>query len=519
MYPMNVGYFLTLNSNRYPQNTAIVYKDIRLTYRELNQRVNSLAHSFIDLGIKKGDKVGYLFPNCNQIVELFFALAKIGAIAVPLNHRLVSREIKYLLDSVECEVFIYSELYDLAVSEVKVGLTSVKKLIRLGESIQGEYSFDELSQYTNYDEPNVCVHGDDIFRIQFTGGTTGRSKGVMRTHEGDIFQTISTMISNKMGPSPEEVVLTQCPLHHQAGINWMLCVIATGANFVICDVFDPVEILSQIQRERVTYMLLLPPSTYLRLIDTPAIKEYDLTSVKVVQNSAGGISPEIILKIYKVFPNCEVYYGWGQTEIGAGTSGVITREMALYHPEKTKNIGRAKPLMELRIVDKQGNDVCQGEVGEGIAKGPAVMSGYYLQPELTAKTIVDGWVYTGDMMMQDKDGLFYIMGRKKDMIKSGGENVFAQEVEEVIRSLPAVLDCAVIGVPDQKFGEAVMAVIKLRTGYTSTVEEVQEHCKAQLSSYKKPRHVEFVESFPVDSAGKIQKFKLTHKYLSSRIDK
>ncbi|HVJ48677.1 class I adenylate-forming enzyme family protein [Desulfitobacterium sp.] len=199
MFPINVGYLLTLNAHRYPDKTALVYKDQHFTYRELNERVNRLAHSLIGLGITKGDKVGYLFPNCNQIIELFFALLKIGAVAVPLNHRLISREIKWLVDSAECKAFVYSSIYAQTVEEVKHQLNTVKTLICSGDQVSGEYSFEQLVSNDDTREPNVCVSGKDLSRIQFTGGTTGRSKGVMRTHESDLFQTISIMTQNKMG--------------------------------------------------------------------------------------------------------------------------------------------------------------------------------------------------------------------------------------------------------------------------------------------------------------------------------
>jgi acyl-CoA synthetase (AMP-forming)/AMP-acid ligase II len=512
MFPINVGYLLTLNANRYPEKNALVYNGQRFSYRELNTKVNRLANSLMKLGITKGDKVGYLFPNCNQIVELFFALLKIGAVAVPLNHRLVSREIKCLLDSAECKAFVYSNLYFQKVGEVKHQLDTVEILICSGEYVLGEYSFEQLGADGDQSESNVYVEGKDLSRIQFTGGTTGRSKGVMRTHESDLFQTISIMTQNKMGANPDEVVMVHCPLHHQGGMSWLLSVIATGAQIVFCDVFDPVDILKQIQDYKVSYLLLLPPVTYLRLYEVPNIKEFDLNSVKLVQMSAGGTSPEIILRTYEVFPNCEVNYGWGQTESGTGTNIVLTREIARNYPEKTKSIGRAMPLIELRIVDEKGNDVQVGEVGECIARGPSIMSGYYKQPELTGKVLKNGWVYTGDMFRQDEDGYYYLMDRKKDMIKTGGENVFAQEVEGVIRSHPSIWDCAVIGVPDPVFGEAIMAVIKLKEGCKVTVDEIQELCKSQLSSYKKPRYLDLVDHFPVDSAGKIQKFRLREMY-------
>jgi len=508
---VDIGYLLTLNANRYPEKTAIVFKDQSISYRELNNKVNCLAHSLMDIGIGKGDRVGYIFPNGFEIVELFFALIKIGAVAVPLNHRLVSQEIKYLLDSAECKAFVYSDLYGETVGETNNEFSTVKILIRSGGQVFGEYLFEQLLCNSNSDEPNVIIDGKDWCRIQFTGGTTGRSKGVIRTHENDMFQTMSVMIQTKMGANPDEVVLIQCPLHHHGGYTWLLSTIGTGAQMVICDAFNPVEIFKQIQKNRATYLLLLPPSTYLRLVDDPHIKEFDLSSVKVVNTSAGGTSPELILKICDAFPNCEINYGWGQTESGAGTNIILTREIALNRPEKTKSIGRPMPLIEMRIVDEQGREVQVGEVGECIVRGPSIMAGYYKQPEVTAITLKDGWSYTGDMFRKDEDGFYYIMDRKKDMIKSGGENVFAQEVEAVIRTDPAILECSVIGVPDGTFGEAVMAVIKLRDGYTRTVEEIQENCEKQLSSYKKPRYIEFVDSFPVDSTGKIQKYKLREK--------
>jgi len=512
MFPLNIGYLLDLNANRYPEKTAIIYKDLLISYRELNQKVNRLSNSLLQLGIRKSDKVGYLFPNGNKIVELYFALQKIGAVAVPLNHRLVSREIKCLLDSADCKAFVYCDQYTELVNEVKQDFKSVQILIKTGEKITDEYSFEELLANNNQEDPGIVVEAGDLARIQFTGGTTGRSKGVMRTHENDIYQTIGVMGQNKICGYPGHVVLTQCPLHHTAGITWLLTAIANGAAFVICDVFDPVEILTQIQKYRVTYLLLLPVSTYLRLIDIPNIKEFDTSTVQLLQMSAGGTSSEIILRVYEAFPNCEINYGWGQTETGAGSGGVITREMALNNSEKLKSVGRPMPFFEMRIVDDQGRDVPVGEIGECIARGPAVMQGYYKQPELTAATIKDGWSRTGDMFKQDEDGYYYIMDRKKDMIKTGGENVFAQEVESIICNHPAIQDCAVIGVPDRIFQEAVMAVIKVRTGYSVTIEEIWEHCKKDLSSYKKPRYIEFVDSFPVDSAGKIQKYRLREIY-------
>jgi long-chain acyl-CoA synthetase len=230
----------------------------------------------------------------------------------------------------------------------------------------------------------------------------------------------------------------QSPLCHQAGLSWLNVAIGAGNTFIICDVFNPVSILEQIQTERATAIMLLPPSIYHKIFELPNLKDYDLTSIKIVQSSAGGTSPEIINKMYETFPNCTaVRYGYGLTETGGlGTNYVISRELLQNHPEKAKTVGKEMPFVELRIVDENGQEVEVGQVGECIARGPSMMLGYYNQPELTAGAMKHGWVYTGDMIKKDEDGYYYLMDRKKDMIKSGGENVFAQEVEGVIRSPP-----------------------------------------------------------------------------------
>lgn len=513
MFPISVGYLLNLNASRYPLRTAIVYRGQHISYDELNRRVNRLANNLITIGFVKGDRIGFLFPSSNHLVELYYAIQKIGAVAVPLNHRLVGPEIKNLLDASECKGFAYCDCFDEQVQQVKEKFLTVKTIIRSGAPVPGELSLRELADKGSDAEPTVEIRPDDICRIQFTGGTTGRSKGVIRTHAADFFQTVSITISGGLG-GPDHVMLTQSPLSHQAGLSWMNVAIGAGNTFVLCDVFDPKLILDQIQTEKATAVMLLPPAVYHRIFEFPELHNYDLSSVQVIQTSAGGTTSEIITKMYDTFPKCiAVRYGYGLTETGGlGTNYVITKEFLENQPDKAKSVGKEMPFVELKIVDEQGMEVPVGQVGECIARGPSVMTGYYNQPELTRSALTDGWVHTGDMLKKDSDGYYYILDRKKDMIKSGGENIFAQEVEGVIRNHPLIQDCAVIGVPDHVFGEAVMAVVKLKPGHTLTTEELQEYCKTQLSSYKKPRFVDFVESFPTDQAGKIQKFRLREIY-------
>lgn len=505
-----VGHALTVSAERYPHKTAIEFLGESLSYATLLQRVNCLANNLRSLGISKGDRVGYIFPNCIQIVELYFATQKIGAVAVPLNHRLTYGELKHLLHVSECTVLVYDCSYGDMVKKLKNELHGPSIFVCSGDLKKSDYSFEQLRSEGSTAEPGTIINPDDLSRIQHTGGTTGLPKGVMRTHKAELFQVMSLLIQSKMGASADEVIFNQSPLHHQGGMIWLLGSIFTGAKMIIGSSFDPVKVFEEIDRKRVTYLNILPPSAYLRLLETQAFKNYDLSSVKMVNTGAGLSSAEIVEKIFDLFPNCEINYGWGQTETGVGTNNILSRSD--FNNDRFTSIGRAAPLIELRLVDEQGDSIGIGKMGECIARGPTIMTGYYNQPELTAAVYKNGWVYTGDMLRKDHDGFYYMVCRKKDMIKSGGENVFAQEVEEVILRHPAVQECAIIGVPDQHLGETVAAIVKLKPGCDLTRAELQEHCKRVISSYKKPRIVIFVDDLPMDSSGKVRKKELVKIY-------
>ena len=509
----NIAELLILNANRYPQKTAIIYKGKRITYSELNSKVNQIARGLLDFGIGVGDKVGYLLPNSNQLIEIYFAIQKIGAIAVPLNFRLVPREISYLVNAGDCKALIFSDQFISKVDAIKLELPKLKFFICSGNSSQHYWNLESIAEMNSEEEPLLFQNENALSRIQFTGGTTGVPKGVMRTHHNDIAEIMSVMMSSKMAANPDEIVLIQCPLEHHGGHSWFVSVIGTGATLIICDKFREEDILSLIEEEKVTYLLLLPPSTYLRLLNAPNFSKYDVSSVRLVQSAAGITCSEITQRIYKGFPNCQMNYGWGQTESGTGSSLILTLEMAEKDLPEMNSIGKPMPFLEMKIIDDKNEEVPIGEVGECVVKGPTTMIGYYNHPEINKEIMIDGgWVRTGDMMKKDENGYYYLMSRKKDMIKSGGENVFAQEVVKTIRSHPSVENCIVFGVPDEKLGEAVMTVVQLRNGCTLTLEELQNHCKAYISSYKKPLYLDFINQFPMNDAGKIQKYKLIQKY-------
>jgi acyl-CoA synthetase (AMP-forming)/AMP-acid ligase II len=509
----NLGDLLVLNANRYPEKTAVVYRGQRTGYRDLNRRVNRLAHNLLDLGIRKGDRVGFMFPNCSQIIELFFATQKIGALAVPMSFRLVSREVKYILDSVGAKAFVYHENFSGVVDDVKKEIDSLELLVRSGENAPvGEYHLEGLCLNGYVEEPKIKVEFDDPSRIQFTGGTTGPPKGALYTHRTTLFTNICDLIAMKISDN-SEVQLNQVPMFHSAGMVRQISSVASGGTFVIVETLDPIEILRMIEEEQATFLMLLPPSTFLRLLEVPNIKDFNVTSVKRLISGGAIFPPEILLRLYDVFPSAVTSTAWGQTELGpAGTLMDISRSMVESNSEKMKSVGLAMPFVEIRLVDDEGREVPVGEVGEAIVSCPSRMVEYYNQPEITADAIRDGWVHTGDYLRKDQDGHFYFVDRKKDMIKSGGENVYAQEVERIILNHPAVERCAVIGIPDPELGEAVIAVVKLKAGAVATREDIVGWCRRDLSSHKKPRQVFFVEDYPTDAIGKIQKFRLKERY-------
>ena len=512
MFYQNVCEPLLLNVRRYPDKTALVFGQERYTYGQLGRWVDRIAAGLFRLGIRPGDKVAYLFPNCCELVALYYAIQKLGAVAVPLNFRLNPREIGFLTQNSDAVALVFAGEFAEKVLGIRETLAQVKHFICAGTHPDFPCTLESLAQEAGEELP-VFQREQALSRIQFTGGSTGVPKGVMRTHAADLTELMGELMYSGLGASADEVVLIQCPLEHHGGHSWFTAVLASGSTLVNCDAFSPERILRQIQRERVTYMLLLPPSTYLHLCEYPGLKDYDVSSVRMVQSSAGCTTPEVILRIGEAFPNADIYYGWGQTESGLGTTLVLTREMARTNDPRIRSVGRPMPFVEMRIVDEQWNDLPPGQAGEAVIRSPAGMSGYYNQPEQTEKVLrADGWLRTGDMMTVDRDGYYYLLSRVKNMIKSGGENVFTQEVEMVIQEHPSVAECIVIGVADARFGEAVMAIVQLRPGRTLTLEELQEHCKASLSSYKKPRYLAFVDKFDRDDAGKLRRQDLCRKY-------
>lgn len=507
MFYQNVSELFLLSVRRWPNKTALVFGQQRLSYAEANSRINRIANALLAQGVKAGDKVAFLLPNCCEIVLIYYAIQKIGAVAVPLNFRLIAREISFLIENSDSETLLFSA--DFADKINDAALPEGIRLICCGNHEGFGPTLSELERSSSDAEPELFRNGDAVSRIQFTGGSTGVPKGVMRTHSQDICEIIGEMLYSRLGANPDNVVLIQCPLEHHGGHSWFTATLSAGATLIICSAYDPEKILCSIEQEKVSYMLLLPPTTYLRLCEYPGAAGRDTSSVRVAQSAAGGTTPEIVSEMERVFPNAEIFYGWGQTESGLGTTCVLSSASVAGRAGYECSIGRPMPFVELKIVDENWNELPTGVAGEAAIRSPASMKGYYKHPELTQKLMgPDGWMLTGDIMRKDENGYFYMLSRKKNIIKSGGENIFCADVENVIKMHPAVMECVIVGVPDERLGEAVMAVVQLRPGQSLTLPELQEHCKKYLSSYKKPLYMEIVDSFDMDDAGKLRRNRL-----------
>ncbi len=503
-----VGYFLIRNATCYPDRTALIFEDKEFTYDELNQRTNILANNLTALGINKGDRVGFILHNCDQFVTLFFALQKIGAVAVPLNYRLLAQEIAGNLDYAECKALIYGHEYTQTILPARANSPFLKIFIRCGGNDtlpQGDWDLDLLCATGSKEEPGIEINEKDWSVIMYTSGTTGIPKGVVRTHR--IVRDYATMFAseNNSPKDKREILLTHSPLFHTAGLGLLMKIMALGGTFIPLHRAEGEEILEMIDKHRVTQVLLIPPVLYMRLTEVAGREKYDLSCVEEAQTSGGKNSLTYTEKMLELFPRAKIKTSYGSTEVGASTSMVLSKEEIEKNPKLIHSTGKISNFSEMRLVDGSGQDVARGEIGEAIIRSTFIFDHYLKQPELTEAAVKGGWYYSNDLFYQDEEGFYYMVDRKDDMIKTGGENVYPQEVEGILRNHPAIEDCAVIGVSDDEFGESVGVAIIIKPGEQLTAEEVIRFCRNNMASYKKPRYIGFIDKLPLNSANKIQK--------------
>ena len=499
---INIGGFLTKRALLSPNKEALVCGSVRRTFSELNLRSNRLAAMMKAMGIGHGDRVAVLALNEPEYYELYFGLGKIGAIMTPINHRLAGPEIQYILSDCEAKVLIFGQEFTEVVNSVK-GSIPPRILIGLFEQ-QPEWAqnYEQLLQEASDEEPELVGGGDDTLTILYTSGTTGRPKGAELTHNG-YFGTSITLKSTfgDIG----EVLLMPLPLFHIGALAPVPMVIHFGMKTVLQRAFDPGTFLELLTKEKVTWFGSVP-QILMFLRQVPNFMEYDWSLVQMILVYAAPV-PVTLIKDYASV-GIEVRQLYGMTEC-TGPATVIDSEHAI---NKAGSCGLPFFHTDIRVVDDAGRDVEPEEMGEVLIAGNNLMKGYWNQPKATADTIRDGWLYSGDIAKLDADGFLYIMDRKKDMIISGGENIYPAEIEDMLLQHPKITDAAVIGCQDPKWGEVVKAIVVLQSGEALTEEELIEWCQGKIGKFKIPKKVVVSEAIPRTPTGKILKRVLREQF-------
>lgn len=495
--------------------TAIVYSGQKFTFNQLKENSLRLANSLLQLGMRKGDKVGVLMSNCPEFIFIDYAFSKIGLVRVRMATFLEAEDLILMLKETEARALIYHEEFRTRVEKIKPELSQLQHYICAATDKvfvpKGDHHLQTLIVEGANEEITITVQGDDIYTIFYTGGTAGFPKGVIRSHT--CFVALVNRLLLDCGIERDEVFLAATPLSHASG-SLIVPVYLKGGSCVILADFNPSRFLETIERNKVTLTFVVPTMIYV-LIDHPELKKHNIKTLKNIIYSAAPISPDRLKKALKIFGPIftQVY---GATEAPIPLTALHRHEHVAEGDEKVEarlaSCGRPSFTTKLKLVDERGNEVPAGELGEIAVRNPSIMLGYLKRPELTAETIKDGWVHTGDIAWQDEEGYIYIVDRKKDMIVSGGFNIFPREIEDVLLKHPAVAMAVVIGVPHPKWGEAVKAVVVAKPGCSPTEEELLAFCKERKGPIIAPKSVDFVDNIPTTPLGKTDRNTLREQY-------
>jgi acyl-CoA synthetase (AMP-forming)/AMP-acid ligase II len=511
---MNVGTLFTKSTRTFPERLAIAYGDYELTYQQANERINKLANAFTRLGIRKGQNVVILLHNCPEFIETLFACFKAGIGTVPINFRLHPKECSFIIDNSEAVAVVLGEDFRDSLYALKNEMLRVKDYICITSPLEGMLYYEDLLKGQSPAFVDVDVERDDLAWLFYTSGTTGQPKGAMLTHHNLMTMTMNFFAD--MSPLDyRDVILHAAPLSHGSGLYGIPNVAKGAANVVLHGkTFDPKTVFEIIQRRKVTN-LFAAPAMIKRLVTSPEIDKYDLSSIKCIHYGGAPIYVEDLKEAVKKMGQVFVQL-FGQAESPMTISYLPKEEHLLEGTEeqmrRLASAGIPRTDVEVKIFDENDKELSPGKMGEIVVRGEVVMKGYWRNPQATADTLRGGWLHTGDLGIMDERGYVYILDRAKDMIISGGENIYSREIEDVILRHPAVHEVAVIGVPDETWGEAIKAIVVLKEGQQATKEEIINLCKGYLASYKKPKSVEFIDAIPKNPYGKVLKRELREKY-------
>jgi acyl-CoA synthetase (AMP-forming)/AMP-acid ligase II len=499
-----------------PESIATVCGDRRRTYRQLVERVARLAGALRDLGVQPGDRVSMLSFNSDYFIEYLYGTLWSGAAVNPINIRWAAPEIAFSLHDCNTRILLVDDPFAHMIESLRLQSPGLSAVIYVGDGTAPADALDYEALLSGATPARDSMSGGrDLAAVLYTGGTTGHPKGVMLSHESLGINALATLAA---APRASPVVaLHAAPLFHVAGITFVLQIGLRLARHVLMRTFDPVEALRLIEAEGVAETFMVP-TMIRRLLEEEDFNHRDLSSLRTLLYGAAPIDPSLQAQLLRALPNLECTQLYGQTEAASAVTALPPEyhQLDTAYADKRGSAGRPISTAEVRIVDVTGAELPTGQVGEICLRGPTVMLGYWNQPELTAAAVRDGWLHSGDLGYLDADGFLYIVDRLKDMIISGGENVYSSEVEKALLSHREVAMCAVIGVPDERWGERVHAVVVRQADGTVTEAELTAHCKKLIAGYKCPRSMEFRDELPLSAAGKLLKHVLREPYWRDR---
>ena len=510
---MRLHDFLDFHAREQPHAPFAFFAERSLDYAEAQRAVHRIAGALLRSGVAPGERVAILAKNCIEYVLFYYGASKAGAVPVPLNYRLAAPEWRTILADAEPKLVLARGPLVAALEGIRESLGGVKHWVALdADAPPGWQSFDDWTRGASDAPPPRHVGSDSDLYQMYTSGTTGRPKGAVLTHDAVCAQL--EQISGILYLGPGDRYLIVAPVYHAAAALAAFWVIRQGGALYIMEDFDPAAVLRALSEEQIAAATLVPAMIQACLVAVPdaASRRYD--SLRFVVYGASPIAAETLRRAIEIF-GCGFAQGYGMTETTAGATFLLPKEHERALAEKPLlllSCGRPLPGTEVRVVDPEGRDVPVGQVGEVWVRGPQLMRGYWKLPEATAEALAGGWMHTGDAASLDEEGFLYIQDRVKDMIVSGAENVYPREVENALFEHPAVADVAVIGVPDERWGEVVKALVVLRPGRQASEDELTLHCRSRLAGFKSPRSVEFVSELPRNASGKVLKKDLREKY-------
>ena len=505
---MRLEHFMAAHALRTPHKIAAIVGEQRLTYGELLASSRWIAAGLRRAGVAQGDRIVVYLPNCTEFVQLLYAAFSVGAIVIPVNTRNTPRELVYFCQDSQARVLVVHTQDSTALQEVAGDLPAIR-VVAVGEPgadagslVQGALPFAKLLTPSDEQLPEPPLSADEAM-ILYTSGTTGKPKGALLTHANFVIGN-AFVNAVEWGVTAHDVFLVTTPLAHRTGLARLMNSMCLGAKLVVMERFEAAAAIDTIERKQVSAAGMGPTVArmLMPLLEQQASRCASLRHI-IVTGEAFPI--ELKRKMIALLPNARLHSFFAMTEVGSVT--VLNHEEQFTHPA---SVGRVTPGVQVKLVDGQGQQVSVDDVGEilvrsGEAGRFTTMKGYFGRPEVTASTIIDGWVHTGDMGRFDTDGYLYIVDRKKDMVLVSGFNIYTKEVEQALMEHADVADAAVVGVPDDIFGEAVAAFIELQPGKRPSVEALQEHCRSRIASYKKPKHIFFVAALPRSGVGKVLK--------------